>query len=98
MHGFHEEHPSRSWLKRLFDLSLLPTEVEINSGHAVAIERIPGYAEHHRVRPGLTGIAQFYAPRDIPRRQKFRYDQLYIQNGSQGSCLIYKQYFASGQN
>jgi lipopolysaccharide/colanic/teichoic acid biosynthesis glycosyltransferase len=30
------------------------------------------------VRPGLTGIAQIYAARDIPRRQKFRYDKLYI--------------------
>ena len=30
------------------------------------------------MRPGLTGIAQIYAPRDIPRRNKFRYDRLYI--------------------
>jgi lipopolysaccharide/colanic/teichoic acid biosynthesis glycosyltransferase len=30
------------------------------------------------VRPGLTGIAQVFATRDVPRRQKFRYDVLYI--------------------
>ena len=30
------------------------------------------------MRPGLTGIAQIYAARDIPRRNKFRYDRLYI--------------------
>jgi lipopolysaccharide/colanic/teichoic acid biosynthesis glycosyltransferase len=30
------------------------------------------------VRPGLTGIAQIFAPRDITRRNKFRYDRLYI--------------------
>ena len=30
------------------------------------------------LRPGLTGIAQIYAPRDVPRRQKFRYDRLYV--------------------
>jgi lipopolysaccharide/colanic/teichoic acid biosynthesis glycosyltransferase len=29
------------------------------------------------VRPGLTGIAQIFAARDIPRRNKFRYDRLY---------------------
>ena len=28
--------------------------------------------------PGLTGIAQIYADRDVPRRQKFRYDRLYV--------------------
>jgi lipopolysaccharide/colanic/teichoic acid biosynthesis glycosyltransferase len=30
------------------------------------------------VRPGLTGLAQLYAPRNLPRRLKFRYDRLYI--------------------
>jgi lipopolysaccharide/colanic/teichoic acid biosynthesis glycosyltransferase len=41
-------------------------------------EGIRGFAERCRVRPGLTGIAQVFAPRDVPRRQKFRYDVLYI--------------------
>ncbi len=41
-------------------------------------EAIRGFAERCRVRPGLTGIAQVYAPRDVPRRQKFRYDSLYL--------------------
>ena len=27
------------------------------------------------MRPGLTGVAQIYAPRDVARRHKFRYDQ-----------------------
>ena len=31
---------------------------------------------------GLTGIAQIYAPRDIPRRNKFRYDKVYIRTQS----------------
>jgi lipopolysaccharide/colanic/teichoic acid biosynthesis glycosyltransferase len=34
------------------------------------------------VRPGLTGVAQIYAPRDIPRRNKFRYDKVYIRTQS----------------
>ena len=61
--------------------ALVPEEVEVNGdGELIAIEEIPGYAERHQVRPGLTGLAQIYAPRDIPRCQKFRLDQLYIKN------------------
>jgi hypothetical protein len=49
---------------------------------AVPAERIPGYEARHRVRPGLTGLAQVYTPRDIPRRHKFRFDLLYIKKES----------------
>jgi lipopolysaccharide/colanic/teichoic acid biosynthesis glycosyltransferase len=59
--------------------ALMPNEIEVSDTRkAVPIEEIPGYLERHRIVPGLTGIAQIYAPRDIPRRQKFRYDLLYI--------------------
>ena len=61
--------------------ALLQTEIEVNrNGEATPIEAIPGYQERHQVRPGLTGVAQVYAPRDIPRRYKFRYDLAYIRN------------------
>jgi lipopolysaccharide/colanic/teichoic acid biosynthesis glycosyltransferase len=62
--------------------ALRPGEVEASDGGFVAIDRIPGYAARTAVRPGLTGIAQIYAPRDVPRRQKFRYDRLYVQRQS----------------
>ena len=59
--------------------ALAPGEIELRGqGSYVPLEAITGYAERHRVRPGLTGVAQVYAPRDLPRRQKFRYDRLYI--------------------
>jgi lipopolysaccharide/colanic/teichoic acid biosynthesis glycosyltransferase len=59
--------------------ALRPGEIEVNgNGECVPLEAIPGYAERHAVRPGLTGLAQVYAPRDIPRHQKFRYDVLYM--------------------
>ena len=45
-------------------------------------EKIAGFHERLQVRPGLTGIAQIYAPRDVPRRHKFRYDLLYIRRQS----------------
>jgi lipopolysaccharide/colanic/teichoic acid biosynthesis glycosyltransferase len=47
-----------------------------------SLEEIPGYRKRHVVRPGLTGIAQIFADRDIPSRQKFRYDLLYIRRRS----------------
>jgi len=58
---------------------LRPGEVEARGdGQFVRLEEIPGYQARHSVRPGLTGIAQVYAPRDVPRRHKFRYDRIYI--------------------
>lgn len=45
-------------------------------------EKIPGFHERLRVRPGLTGIAQIFAPRDVSRRHKFTYDRLYIRRQS----------------
>jgi lipopolysaccharide/colanic/teichoic acid biosynthesis glycosyltransferase len=59
--------------------ALLPAEIEVNgNGELIPLEKIPGYHARHQVRPGLTGLAQVYAPRDIPRRHKFKYDLLYI--------------------
>ena len=59
--------------------ALRPEEIEVSgAGQAVPLEKIPGYEVRHRVTPGLTGLAQIYADRDIPRRQKFKYDLLYI--------------------
>lgn len=61
--------------------ALRPQEIEVNgSGELLSIDQIPGARERHQVRPGLTGIAQIFAPRDITRRNKFRYDRLYLHN------------------
>lgn len=63
--------------------ALLPGEIEVGgSGEMVSLEAIPGYKERHQVRPGLTGLTQVYAPRDIPRPRKFRYDLFYINRQS----------------
>ncbi len=42
------------------------------------IREVPGFALRQRVRPGLTGVAQIYAPRQIGHRNKFRYDLIYV--------------------
>jgi lipopolysaccharide/colanic/teichoic acid biosynthesis glycosyltransferase len=58
-------------------------EVQDSIAEAVTpLEQISGYWKRHVVQPGLTGIAQIFADRDIPSRQKFRYDLLYIRRRS----------------
>jgi lipopolysaccharide/colanic/teichoic acid biosynthesis glycosyltransferase len=62
---------------------LRPGEVEARSdGRLVRLDEIPGYEARHSVRPGLTGLAQVYAPRDIDRARKFRLDRLYLKRAS----------------
>ena len=63
--------------------ALRPEEIDADtSGRPVPLASVPGFADRCTVPPGLTGIAQIYAPRDIPRRQKFRLDRLYIRRQS----------------
>lgn len=63
--------------------ALRPGEIEVQGdGRQIALEDVPGYDVRSSVVPGLTGLAQIYAARDLPRRQKFRYDRLYIRRRS----------------
>jgi lipopolysaccharide/colanic/teichoic acid biosynthesis glycosyltransferase len=63
--------------------ALRPEEIDIDSaGRPVALQAIPGFAARSAIPPGLTGIAQIYARRDVSRRQKFRFDRLYIRRQS----------------
>ena len=45
-------------------------------------EDMPGFWERLSVRPGLTGLATIYRPKDVTTRRKFRYDLLYIRKQS----------------
>ena len=63
--------------------ALRPGEIEVRGrGVEEKLEDVPGFSERSSVRPGLTGIAQIYAPRDISRRWKFRYDLVYVRRQS----------------
>lgn len=63
--------------------ALRPGEIEVGSGgEHVRLEDVPGFEARCQVRPGLTGVAQIYAPRDIPRRNKFQYDRIYLRTQS----------------
>lgn len=59
--------------------ALRPGEIEVKGNGAVEkLEDVPGFADRCAVRPGLTGVAQIFAPRDVLRRRKFRYDRFYV--------------------
>jgi lipopolysaccharide/colanic/teichoic acid biosynthesis glycosyltransferase len=63
--------------------ALRPGEIETGSGGRLErLEDVPGFEHRIKVRPGLTGLAQVYARRDVPRRQKFKYDRLYVERRS----------------
>jgi lipopolysaccharide/colanic/teichoic acid biosynthesis glycosyltransferase len=63
--------------------ALRPGEIEAGrDGILERLEDVPGFATRVSVRPGLTGVAQVYAPRDVPRRHKFRYDRIYVRKRS----------------
>jgi lipopolysaccharide/colanic/teichoic acid biosynthesis glycosyltransferase len=63
--------------------ALRPGEIEVGAGGRLErLEDVPGFATRVTVRPGLTGLAQVYAPRDVPRRHKFRYDRIYVRRRS----------------
>ena len=59
----------------------LPLEIVVGTRYKT-IQEVPGYNLRSQVRPGLTGIAQIYASKDIDHREKFRYDNIYVKKMS----------------
>lgn len=49
-----------------------------NIEREVYVREVPGYELRKLVRPGLTGVTQIYAPREVAHRSKFRYDLIYV--------------------
>jgi len=77
----------------------LPLRIEVSSPYKT-IEEVPGYHLRSQIRPGLTGIAQLYAPKNIDHRHKFRYDNLYISKMGfwlDLKLLFLSLWFASGR-
>jgi lipopolysaccharide/colanic/teichoic acid biosynthesis glycosyltransferase len=65
---------------------LRPGEADTTAdGTLLPLSAIRGYEARHQIRPGLTGLAQVHARRDLPRTGKFRYDLLYRKRA--GLCL-----------
>ena len=51
-------------------------------GSPVRYEDVPGFSERLRVRPGLSGRATIYLPKDAPATEKFAEDLRYIEQQS----------------
>jgi len=61
--------------------ALRPEEGELSDpSKARSIFEIPGFEIRSRVRPGLTGLAQIFASRNLAPKGKFKYDLWYINN------------------
>lgn len=74
--------------------ALLLSEIEVHESRPeeeTIVQEL--FRRRCEVTPGLTGIAQIYAPRDVPRRKKFRYDLLYVRRRS--FCLDLRLIFLS---
>ena len=57
-------------------------EIQVQEEGSLPDEAIPGFDARSRLQPGLTGITQIFAPRDIPRRQKYQCDAIYANSRS----------------
>lgn len=53
-------------------------EISLPSGERVRYEDLPGFSERLQVRPGLTGWATVYLPKDVTPLEKFEADLRYI--------------------
>ena len=51
-------------------------------GADVAYQDVAGFQERLRVRPGLTGLATIYLPKDAHPRERFEVDLQYVRNPS----------------
>ncbi|MCX5703934.1 MAG: sugar transferase [Candidatus Omnitrophica bacterium] len=63
--------------------ALRPIETEsVGSSSVIFISQIPGFQKRSSVSPGLTGVAQVSASRNLTREEKFKYDLWYVDNMS----------------
>ena len=62
--------------------ALRPFEIDGPDNKPKSIKEFEGFDQRCRIRPGLTGTAQILAPRDISRREKFKYDIWYVNHQS----------------
>jgi lipopolysaccharide/colanic/teichoic acid biosynthesis glycosyltransferase len=56
----------------------LSTSERNQDGTPLQYENTPGFSTRLRVRPGLTGLATIYLPKDAPSLQKFHTDLQYV--------------------
>ncbi len=60
--------------------ALRPEEKEAQDNFTKSVFDYPDFKQRSKIMPGLTGVAQVFAGRDIGRQHKFKYDIWYIKN------------------
>ncbi len=69
--------------------ALRPIETESAEGTEVkSIFQIPGFKMRSSIQPGLTGVAQVFASRHLPREEKFKYDLWYEKHRNMGLDIM----------
>ncbi|TRZ94572.1 hypothetical protein D4R78_06345, partial [bacterium] len=69
--------------------ALRPMEIELTgTSEAKTIFQVPGFKMRSSIRPGLTGVAQVFASRNLPRQEKFKYDLWYVKNRNIGLDIM----------
>jgi lipopolysaccharide/colanic/teichoic acid biosynthesis glycosyltransferase len=58
----------------------LATNERTPDGFPIRYDQTSGFARRLQVRPGLTGLATIYLPKDAPSPLKFRVDLLYVKH------------------
>ena len=56
--------------------------IRMPDGHLATFDEIPGFLDRLAVKPGLTGMATIYLPKDVDPIKKLEYDLAYIDNQS----------------
>jgi lipopolysaccharide/colanic/teichoic acid biosynthesis glycosyltransferase len=62
--------------------ALAVEEAHVSGEVQLGYRNVPGFRERLLVRPGLTGMATIYLPKDAHPRQKFEQDVAYVENQS----------------
>lgn len=72
-----------------------PKEIEITGSGYNSFKDVPGFKRRCSIKPGLTGLAQVYATKDISIEKKIKYDLLYMkrQNFFLDLKLIFLSFF-----
>jgi lipopolysaccharide/colanic/teichoic acid biosynthesis glycosyltransferase len=59
-----------------------PKEPELNGSNYNNLKDIPNFDKRCSIKPGLTGLAQVYVPKEMSIEKKIKYDILYIKKQS----------------
>lgn len=82
LRAFRIDELPQLWNVLKGEMSLVGPRPERSEFVAVYENEIPAYALRHKVKPGITGLAQVHGGYHTDARDKLRYDLIYVSNQS----------------